>query len=84
MDTLELRKNLWEEVLGYHQQNNFACLNYWSTLVKDRKNVRCLYIYIYFFIVIILLLSYWYYTIINTRISKWKTKDRVTTLLLKA
>ena len=57
MDTLELRKNLWEEVLGYHQQNNFACLNYWSTLVKDRKNVRCLYIYIFS------LLSYFYYHI---------------------
>ena len=81
MDTLELRKNLWEEVLGYHQQNNFAYLNYWSTLVKEKK---CKMSIIFFFIVIILLLSYWYYTIINTRISKWKTKDRVTTLLLKA
>ena len=60
MDTLELRKNLWEEALGYHQQNNFACLNYWSTLVKEKCRMSIfvsLLPHFYYHIGIILLLT---------------------------
>ena len=39
-DTLDLRETLWEKVLQYHRQNKFACLNYWSIIVRDFDNVR--------------------------------------------
>lgn len=34
-DTMELRKQLWEDVLEYRRQNKFAYLNYRSIVVKD-------------------------------------------------
>ena len=34
-DTMELRKELWQEVLAYGRQNKFACLNYCSIVVRD-------------------------------------------------
>ena len=32
-DTMELRKKLWNQVLGYRKQNKFADLNYRSIVV---------------------------------------------------
>ena len=41
-DTMELRKELWQEVLEYRRQNKFAYLNYRSIVVRDhgRDSVR--------------------------------------------
>ena len=41
-DTMELRKELWQEVLEYRRQNKFAYLNYRSIVVCDhgRDSVR--------------------------------------------
>ena len=41
-DTMELRKELWQEVLEYRRQDKFAYLNYRSIIVRDhgRDSVR--------------------------------------------
>ena len=36
-DTMELRKELWQEVLEYRRQNKFAYLNYRSIVVRDHR-----------------------------------------------
>ena len=38
-NTKELRKSLWEQVLGYWKQNKFTCLNYRSIIVRNCNGV---------------------------------------------
>ena len=49
-DTMELRKELWQEMLEYRRQNKFAYLNYRSIVVRDhgRDNVRLLAVFVSF------------------------------------
>ena len=40
MDTMELRKSLWEQLLEYQKQNKLARLNYRNIIVRDENGVR--------------------------------------------
>ena len=37
---MELRKELWQEVLEYRRQNKFAYLNYRFVVVRDHERER--------------------------------------------